>query len=163
MSKIILIRGIPGSGKSTKAQELAESGEAFTYHETDKYWIRPDGVYDFNPKLIKQAHAHCLSVTTSWIEDFDKNIAVSNTFTQLWEMQPYLDLAEKNNYDVKVFRCTANYGSIHNVPESTIQKMKDRFEDYEGEILIENKSYFAKDGTLMNADGSRSIFDDVDE
>jgi len=37
-----------------------------------------------------------------------------------------------------VVRCTANYGSIHGVPEATIEKMKNRFEYYEGEYSYED-------------------------
>ena len=63
-------------------------------------------------------------------------IAVSNTFTQRKEFQKYIDLANAYNYDVEVIRCTGDYGNTHSVPEETLKKMKDRFEDFEGETLI---------------------------
>lgn len=130
MKKLILVRGLPGSGKTTWVQEVGP----FDYFETDMYWLRPDGEYDFNPRLIRKAHAWCQEqVEFCLMEDFEQ-VLVSNTFTQLWEMQPYLDMAEKYGYEVEVRKMMGNHGSIHNVPQDTIDKMKARWEDYPGEI-----------------------------
>lgn len=136
MQKLILIRGLPGSGKTTEAKRLVQEGEAFTFVEADDYWIRKDGTYDFNPKLIKNAHEFCFKTLEDWMLNYNKTVIVSNTFTQIWEMQRYLDFAEKHGFEVEVRRCTEKYQNVHNVPEATIQKMKDRFEDYKGEVLI---------------------------
>lgn len=137
MPKLILIRGIPGAGKSTHAQELFDKGEIFCWTESDDYWIRPDDHYDFNFKRIKEAHAWCLAETRGWMSrSLKQNMAVANTFTQLWEMQKYIDLAEELGYDLEVHRLNGGYENTHGVPEETIQKMTDRFEDYEGEILV---------------------------
>jgi hypothetical protein len=57
-------------------------------------------------------------------------IAVSNTFTQFWEMEPYFELAEKYGYKTFSIVVENRHGnkSIHNVPEDKVQMMKDRFE-----------------------------------
>lgn len=57
-------------------------------------------------------------------------IAVANTFTQEWEMQPYLDLAKEHGYTVHTIIVENRHGneSIHNVPKATVEKMKKRFE-----------------------------------
>ena len=89
--------------------------------------------------MIKNAHKYCFNTVQDWMLNHAKNVAVSNTFTQLWEMQNYLDFAKEMGFEVEVLRCTGEYASEHNVPEATVQKMKDRFEDYEGEILIGGK------------------------
>lgn len=136
MPDLIFIRGIPGSGKSTYAQKLYDEQKIFMFTETDDYWIRPDGYYDFNFKRIKEAHEWNVSRTEKWMKRGSHNIAVANTFTQLKEMQKYLDLADKYEYTVRVIRCIGKYGSVHDVPEVTIKKMLDRFEDYEGETII---------------------------
>ena len=137
MPKLILIRGIPGAGKSTHAKGLYEKDEIVMWTETDDYWIRPDNHYDFNVHRIKEAHAWCLQQTRNWMEREPKQVyAVANTFTQLWEMQKYIELAEELGYDLEVHRLNGGYENTHGVPAETIQKMVDRFEDYEGEILV---------------------------
>ena len=128
--ELILVRGPSGSGKSTYAKTLTG-----THIETDDYWLRPDGEYDFNYKLLKQAHAWCRE-EVEYAMEFQVNVIVANTFTQLWEMQPYLDMAEENGYEVKVYRMTNQYGNTHGVPKDVVQKQTDRMEDYPGEVLV---------------------------
>jgi len=113
-----------------------DKGDAFTFVEADDYWIRRDGVYDFNPKLIKNAHEFCFKTLEDWMLNYGFSIIVSNTFTQIWEMQKYVDFAEEHGFELRVFRCTGEYKNTHDVPEKTVQKMRDRFEDFEEEILI---------------------------
>lgn len=125
-----LIRGLPGSGKSTFAR-----GTGLLHYEADMFFIQPDGEYKFNPGLIKQAHEWCQNSVRCALYA-RRSVIVSNTFTTLKEMQPYIEFAKKCEADLKVYRMTGNYGSIHNVPDETIERMRNRFEDYEGEILI---------------------------
>ena len=60
------------------------------------------------------------------------SVAVANTFTRISEMQPYFDLG----YPTTVYRMTKQYGSVHEVPKDTIERMVWRFQGYEGEILL---------------------------
>jgi hypothetical protein len=99
----------------------------YKHFEADDFWKDKE----FDPSLLKEAHRVCQENTRKALED-DWSVIVSNTFTQLWEMQPYFDMTK----DVTVFRMTGDYGSIHNVPQQTINKMKQRFEDYKGEIYV---------------------------
>jgi hypothetical protein len=45
-------------------------------------------------------------------------------------MQPYLDLAEKHGYKVYCLVVENRHGGVneHNVPEETLEKMKNRFD-----------------------------------
>ena len=60
----------------------------------------------------------------------DSRIAVSNTFTQEWEMKPYVELAEKYGYTVFTIIVENRHGGVntHNVPEETLNAMLNRFE-----------------------------------
>jgi predicted kinase len=68
-------------------------------------------------------------------------IVVDNTNTQHWEMKPYLELAKKYDYKVKVVRLKCDEGTAasrnqHGVPREAVERMASRFEDYEGEEII---------------------------
>jgi energy-coupling factor transporter ATP-binding protein EcfA2 len=128
--ELFLLRGLPGSGKSTLAKSLG----GITL-EADRYFEDADGNYEFDASKLKNAHNYCQSQCRAWMRTDGKEvnvdrIVVSNTFTQEWEMQSYFDMA--NEYGYKVFSIIVEnrHGSqsVHNVPEETLIKMKNRFD-----------------------------------
>ncbi len=128
VTRLLLIRGLPGSGKSTLAKALFNA-EYFTHwFEADDYFTI-GGVYKFNGDLIDFAHNTCRRKTENALsESNDTRVVVSNTFTTLSELTPYFTLAKQFNIVPTVILCQGEYGSIHDVPEETIKKMKKRFE-----------------------------------
>jgi predicted kinase len=129
MKQLILIRGLPGSGKSTLARKIMyEQSYSIGLHiEADAFFINNMGEYKFDPTRIKDAHAWCQAETEHALKK-GASVIVSNTFTQLWEMQPYFEMAEKHGAKVVVYLCQGNFKNIHGVPDETIKKMKNRFE-----------------------------------
>lgn len=63
-------------------------------------------------------------------DQFYREIAVSNTFTQEWEMEIYFKLAEQYGYTVFTVIVENRHGGVntHGVPEEKIEIMKNRFE-----------------------------------
>ena len=122
--ELFLLRGLPGAGKSTLAKSLG--GKRI---EADMFFETEDG-YKFDATKIKDAHSWCQNMVGSWMSDEEERIVVSNTFTQEWEMQFYYDWAK--DFDYKVFSLVVEnrHGGIneHNVPQETLDKMKNRFE-----------------------------------
>lgn len=128
--KLILIRGLPGSGKSTLARKkVLESKVPMQHYEADQYFINKNtGDYEFDVSQLYKAHQQCFERTKDSLK-YHCSVVVSNTFTTQKEIVPYLKLAAEVGCDVvEIYDCvSSNYGSIHNVPESTLQKMAKRF------------------------------------
>ena len=126
MKTLYIVRGVPGSGKSTFAQSLD-----CPVFEADQYFIDSEtGEYKFDGSKIKLAHNWCkLRVEHSMEDDFQK-IAVSNTFTQEWEMDTYYELAKQYGYRVFSLIVENRHGGVneHGVPEDKLELMKNRFE-----------------------------------
>jgi predicted kinase len=126
MKTLYIVRGVPGSGKSTFAQSLD-----CPVFEADQYFIDSEtGEYKFDGSKIKLAHNWCkLRVEQSMEDDFQK-IAVSNTFTQEWEMDTYYELAKQYGYRVFSLIVENRHGGVneHGVPEDKLEIMKNRFE-----------------------------------
>ena len=122
---LFLVRGIPGSGKSTLAKQLTAN-----VFEADHYFYDNDGNYNFVPSEIKEAHKECQEFVGHAMSSGIKKIAVSNTFTQEWEMEPYLELAKQYGYRITTLIVENRHNGVneHGVPEDKIQIMKDRFE-----------------------------------
>lgn len=93
------------------------------------YFIDSDGNYNFDSSKLRQAHEWCRNNVENTMS-FGKNVVVSNTFTQEWEMKPYFELAEKYGYRVYslIVENRHNGTNEHNVPESKLEQMKNRFE-----------------------------------
>jgi predicted kinase len=122
---LYIVRGIPGSGKSTLAKTLGGK-----HYEADMFFIDREGNYNFDFTKIKDAHQWCQGmVKGDMILEYPK-IVVSNTFTQEWEMQPYIDMAKDHGYKVFTIVVENRHGgkNEHNVPDDILDKMKERFE-----------------------------------
>ena len=140
---LFLLRGVPGSGKSTVAKNLKPK----YWVESDHYFMEKEGdewVYRFNADLLGDAHKWCQEQTRLYMESMwakacrfkgnkgEKihNLVVANTFTTEWEMKPYFKMAEEYGFQVHTLIVENRHESedIHNVPKEVIQKMADRFE-----------------------------------
>jgi deoxyadenosine/deoxycytidine kinase len=126
---LFIIRGLPGSGKSTLAELLAAVYHTEHWYEADMYFEGPEG-YKFDPRLLADAHDWCLDNAIHAMQDSAHCVIVSNTFTRNTEMDSYLEIAEDLEYHIQVIHCEGKFGSIHGVPQETIDKMYARWEPY---------------------------------
>jgi predicted kinase len=127
---VIILRGLPGSGKSTVASQM--NGVVCS---ADEFMVDELGKYDFDPDRLGECHDKC----------FDKFLAVlaigatpviANTNTMRWEMQRYIDHCLElglrwsvlDLYDggltdeLLVERC------LHGVDEKGMKRMRARYE-----------------------------------
>ncbi len=122
---LFIVRGLPGSGKSTLAKKIAAAYEA-EHWEADQYFTDSNGNYKFNANDISAAHEYCTRGVIDAL-NHSRRVVVSNTFTRPWEMEDYLTEANRLGYSVWIIECTESYGSVHDVPELAMQKMKQRW------------------------------------
>ena len=152
---LYILRGISGSGKSTLARELA-CGNLNNIISADDYFM-VDGEYKFDPKKLAQAHRSVLVRLESAMRDGQSPLVCDNTHTQKWEAKNSVKLGLKYGYDVKFKETNTAWRfdakelakkNVHGVPESTIQKMINRYEDHDSftiENVLNSKSPFDKD------------------
>ena len=126
MHNLILLRGLPGSGKSTAAKLFKDA----PHYEADLYFMDAGGNYTFDASKIKDAHAWCRHSVMDAMKDGYRTIVVSNTFTQEGEMDAYYQLAENLGYRVTSMIVENRHDgkNLHGVPEDKIEIMKNRFE-----------------------------------
>jgi predicted kinase len=127
MRKLYLVRGLPGSGKSTMAANLVAVVPRAVHLETDQFFMVGD-VYTFRPERIGMAHKWCQDKARTYLT-YGRPVVVSNTFTQQWEMKPYLDMAAELGAEVEIRVARGNYKNIHGVPDAVIERMRQRWED----------------------------------
>jgi predicted kinase len=130
---LTLVRGLPGSGKSTFANTIKNK---YSVCEADKFFYDKEGNYNFDGSKLREAHKWCREQVEIRMKDnqineqFYPEIVVSNTFTQEWEMEAYVGLA--NQYGYKVFSIIVEnrHGGVneHGVPADKLEQMRNRFE-----------------------------------
>jgi predicted kinase len=130
---LILLRGIPGSGKSTLGDVILYtpgSNNTNNVLSTDDFFIDENGNYNFDPSKLKEAHNKCQLNCAERMKLGLSKIVVANTFTQKWEMEPYFDMAERYKYRVHTIIVENRHEgkNIHGVPDDKLKIMKDRFE-----------------------------------
>lgn len=136
MTTLVLVRGLPGSGKnafaetilSGKAKSRASVVSADDYFETS-------GGYKFDPLQLPQAHAACQQRTERLLR-FDSTVVVANTFSQRWELEFYFQIASRlvvrthvvDLYDGGLTDEELAARNKHGVPVETIAQMRGLWE-----------------------------------
>ena len=101
----------------------------------DDYFM-VDGEYKFDAAKLEEVHRLCQLGTRLALEKEKSFVIVHNTFSMRWEMQPYLNLAEKHDYRVQVgdlFNAGLSVAElaergVHDVPREAIKRMWGRWD-----------------------------------
>ncbi|XP_033920885.1 NEDD4-binding protein 2 [Melopsittacus undulatus] len=133
---LVLLRGVPGSGKSYLARTLLEDNPGGVILSTDDYFYK-HGQYQFDPNCLGEAHDWNRKRAKEAFEMRISPIIIDNTNIQAWEMKPYVTLAQQFKYKV-VFREPGTWWkfkpkelerrNIHGVSKEKIKRMLERYE-----------------------------------
>nr|WP_250155624.1 AAA family ATPase [Vibrio sp. Y42_MX_L11] len=135
--KLTLVRGIPGSGKSTHAKTLDAK-----LVEADQFFIDKDGLYQYDNAQIKNAHNWCKLETTRLLKA-GFNVVVANTFVKNWEMKFYQNLANDMELAFEVIEVKGSYQNVHGVPDSVVERMASQFETLHSSFVTTTRGYAA--------------------
>ena len=121
-SELVLIRGLPGSGKSTMARAML----GFVHFEADMHMMI-NGVYQYDASKVADSHNRCKAQVRKALVA-GNNVVVSNTFSRAFEIVDYLAIAKELNVSVRVIEATGRWPNVHGVPEDRIEQMRKRWE-----------------------------------
>lgn len=101
---LIVMRGLPWTGKSYRAKELQGGGVIFS---TDEYFykiLKPDkpDEYSFNPRFLFDAHRWNRVRAQKAIEEGISPIIIDNTNTTLEEFLVYAEYAYYQDYQIRI-------------------------------------------------------------
>lgn len=119
--RLILIRGLPGSGKSELGKALAITAGYF-HIEADMFF-EINGSYNYDAKQVGAAHKWCQKSAHDALAS-GKRVVVTNTFTRLAELDPYLAMGVKP----RIVEAAGKWKNRHGVPDERLRQMADRWE-----------------------------------
>lgn len=129
---LILLRGLPGSGKSSLGEIILHCPGSNTPDvlSADNFFMDDKGIYNFDATKLKQAHNDCQQKCAERMKLEISRIVIANTFTEKWEMDSYYEMAERYKYRVHTVIVENRHESknIHGVPDEKLGQMKNRFE-----------------------------------
>ncbi|XP_076992776.1 NEDD4-binding protein 2 isoform X2 [Tamandua tetradactyla] len=145
---LVLLRGLPGSGKSFLARTLQEDNPAGIVLSTDDYFYI-NGQYQFDIKYLGEAHEWNQNRAKEAFEKKVSPIIIDNTNLQAWEMKPYVALSQKHKYKV-LFREPDTWWkfkpkelarrNIHGVSKEKITRMLENYQRFVSVPMIMGSS-----------------------
>ena len=146
---LILLRGLPGSGKSSTASFITklintlfifipdgmlpkwavDKLQLCACFEADHYFYDDEDNYNFDPARLKDAHATCQEETAGALRNGTPLVIVSNTTTAEWEVETYEKIAAENNATFISLIVENRHDGVsqHGGPEHTLLAMEKRF------------------------------------
>lgn len=136
------MRGLPGSGKSTRALKLFEAAkdknESVMIVSADDYFTKPDGSYEFKANRLGEAHAKCLRDFIDALYAGFELVIVDNTNIRLEEFETYLQVATLAGAKIEIDGCkpkdTAELEMwhkrcVHGVPLESMKRRAGQWQD----------------------------------
>lgn len=127
MKKVVIMRGLPGSGKSSAVAKMTKCLESFLVVNADSFHMVGDA-YMYVPENARRAHADCLRQFLSAMFCSVPLLIVDNKNTTGMQMAPYVKAAECFGYEIEIIemQCSileAIQRNVHKVPEEAICRM----------------------------------------
>ena len=131
---LVVLRGLPGSGKSSLAARLlrlAGIGQTFS---TDDFFVQ---LGRFQPERLSEAHGWNQGRAQTALRAGEQLVVIDNTHTMAWEMRPYITMGVENGYQIHLLEPNTPWRfnpkqlaakNSHGVPRPKIQLMLDRYE-----------------------------------
>nr|XP_042698746.1 NEDD4-binding protein 2-like 2 isoform X5 [Chrysemys picta bellii] len=133
---LLILRGLPGSGKTTLSHILLGQNRDGVVFSTDDYFRQQDG-YTYNVAQLGDAHDWNQKRAKQAMDQGRSPIIIDNTNTQAWEMKPYVETALGKGYRVEFHEPDTWWKfdpeelekrNKHGVPREKIAQMLERYE-----------------------------------
>jgi predicted kinase len=147
---LVIMRGLPGSGKSYFAARLTGKGAdgktvKASVFSADNFFMNGDK-YEFDKDKLPEAHKDCQTKVEEAMKKNTPLVVVDNTNSRRWEYKVYAQFAETYKYNVVIYEIVMrNWATVyrmalrcsHDVPHSTYKSMSTRWQRDRESVLLE--------------------------
>jgi predicted kinase len=130
--RLVILRGLPGSGKTYMASKMAFDEPGVTVCSADHYFLGKK----FTPTELGKAHEQCIRKAFGAMKATSPTVVIDNTNVECWEAQAYVRMAQALNYHIEIREPSTEWRfdpvqlakrNRHGVPQTTIEHMRTRW------------------------------------
>lgn len=138
---LIIMRGPPGCGKTYLSRQIIDRTMIGDYSNhifsTDDYFLDIKNRYIYDRTKITDAHEYNKERVRYRAENGWSPVIVDNTMNKVWELYPYVEIAVRYGYVVKIIEVRTPWSKSagrlagknrHNVPKEKIERMLQTYE-----------------------------------
>lgn len=142
---LTIIRGLSGAGKTYLANEFIRIPDMNgALISSDDFFDSQRGGYKYSQNLLGMAHDYAFGNAMLLISNIFDRVYVHDILPEKRDIERYVNgvarlnktLAPEDHITLRVLCCTGKFKSPHGVPRRVNDKLRDRFEPYEGEFMI---------------------------
>lgn len=127
--RLLILRGPPGSGKTTMAQARFKN---WTIVSANDFFVDENGKFRFEREDLQAAHDWCFrGVRDALLRGED--VVLDNCNRTIKEFARYFELESK---EVRVYRLRSQFKNIHNAPQFSIDMFDKDYRPVKGEIDV---------------------------
>lgn len=125
---LFLIRGLPGAGKTTFAEVVAEEGDVLV--TPDDFILNEQGEYAWSPERLQEAIQLCHAKVNKAMEEGVSRIFVHSVLNKFEHTAYYRERAKQHGYRVFSLITENHHGgkSVYPVPEETMERFREEFD-----------------------------------
>lgn len=147
---ITLVCGLPGTGKSFRAAQMAKHHGGLVF-SADDFMVDAEGRYAYDPSRLGECHARCLAEVAIYITGDRASSTrgghafVANTFSRTFEILPYAAVAQAAGVPLRIVHLFDNgftdeqlaSRNVHGVPVEALAAMRARYKHTTPEDILD--------------------------
>lgn len=163
MKTVIIMCGIPGSGKSYTVGKIKEHYESKNIEvvvcSSDHFMMNDKGEYDFHPSKLAYTHKQCQEKFCNSLLKDNIVVIVDNTNVKIKDLKYYENMTEKQSATVLFVESNSLWKdnvdecfkrNTHNVPYDKIKEMYNSLLNTRKVLESENKKIYSNFEEIIN-------------